>query len=182
MKRSRQVSLTLMAAAGTVTLTACGEPEAEGRFYPTVEACVAEAQVTEAQCREGFAAAQAAHARSAPRFASEADCEAEFGPGACYPGRDSGGGGGGSGFFLPFLAGYVVSNLVDSVTGRSVYNPVYRSARHGGSLYTPGGSRLQTVGGSTVRAPAADLRSTPPARTQVLSRGGFGSRSSGVSS
>lgn len=180
MKRSRQVTLTLMAATGAISLTACGEPEAEGKFYPSVEACLAESQLTEAQCKEGFQAALVEHEKAAPRFTGQADCEAEFGAGACYPGKDASGGGG-SGFFLPFLAGYVVSNLIDNVSGRYASNPAYRS-RSSGGLYTAGGTRLDTVGGSTVRAPADAIRSAPPARTQVISRGGFGSRSSGVSS
>lgn len=179
MKRSRVISLSMMAAGG-LTLTACDDPPQEARFYPSAEACLAEGTVPEAECRDGFASAQKAHEETAPRFTDLATCEAEFGAGACYrPGSaptQASGGGGGS-FFLPFLAGYAISNVLGGGGYGRSYQPIYRNS--GGSLFTGRGTQLSPGGGSVVRAPAREFQSAPPRRTAVVSRGGFGSRSFG---
>ncbi|SNB60669.1 Uncharacterized conserved protein YgiB, involved in bioifilm formation, UPF0441/DUF1190 family [Arboricoccus pini] len=185
MKRSTAITLTLMAAAGgaLAIYNSRADQQAEGNYYPSVEACKAEGKVDPDDCQKAFDEAKAQNDEQAPRFDEQSTCEAQFGVNACYRREE-----GGSSFFVPFLTGFLVSNLVNQVTGGSGYwgrpggyhyaRPIYRSVQNG-DLYTGSGSPLSTLGGSTVRAPARDVyQAPPPSRTSVVSRGGFGSRSS----
>lgn len=185
MKRSTVITLTVMAAAGgaLAIYNTSVEQQAEANYYPSVDACKADGKVDAADCQKAYDEAKAQNDQQAPHFGDQSECEARFGANACYR-RDEGG----SSFFVPFLTGFLVSNLVNQATGGSGYwgrpggyyysRPVYRSSRTG-DIYTGSGSRLSTVSGSTVRAPSRDVyQAPPPSRTSVVSRGGFGSRSS----
>lgn len=188
MKRSTVLTLTLMAAAGGAfaIYNTTREREAQANYYPSVDACKAEGKVSAEDCQRAFDEAKAQNDATAPRFSDQADCEAQFGAQACYRRED-----GGSSFFVPFLTGFLVSNLVNQAIGNTGYwgsrggyyysRPVYRNSSSG-RIFTGSGATIDPRGGSTVRAPSRDVyQAPPPSRTSVISRGGFGSRSSSYS-
>lgn len=108
-------------------------PAAEGASAAPADA----AQKARLQCVSDWEKARAEHEKTAPRFTSLAQCEAEFGPQGCAlaPVADqaqapaaaaSGGGGGGGGdSFMPFMMGYMIGNAL------SPSYPVYHD-RSGG--------------------------------------------------
>ena len=112
-RRSQSVSLVLLPPALMFSmlslLAGCGPdddtsntsdtPAVVGAVFSTADECKAAHEgnpadpdyllhpllYTPAQCDEAMAAAVAEHANNAPKFTSIADCEAQFGPGACGP-------------------------------------------------------------------------------------------------
>lgn len=187
MKRSRNIKLALMATSA-LALTACEEPEPQvsADLYRTVEQCVSGGKFTKEYCETSFKEAQEQHAKSAPRYDSKALCEEQFGPAACQPTKSSDGSGD---FWGPFLAGYVVSNIVDDIGDaasgsrrRQAYStPVYHSPQ--GGFYTSQGSQLNSGKNGFSISKKAMVSAPPPAkvqtRTTVVSRGGFGGKSAG---
>ncbi|QQP90274.1 DUF1190 domain-containing protein [Skermanella sp. TT6] len=175
MKRSRRIKLTMLGASAIV-LTAC-EERVETQVYETVEQCLANVEEHPDDCRRDFESARAAHAEAAPRYASRADCEAEFGDGRCEAGptgQQAEAGQGGS-FFMPVMMGYMLGNALGR-TGVAA-QPLYRPLVNGtpGSFRTPGNVDVgSSVGRTSVRPAAVNA---PVANAgQAVSRGGFGAR------
>jgi uncharacterized protein YgiB involved in biofilm formation len=195
MKRSKRLVLTTMMAGGGLSLAACGDnPPAATQWgdppaaaapaqvgstetYQTLADCRLDDKFTDQQCEQSFAAAQAENDANAPRFSDQPTCEEQFGAGNCVQRSQ-----GATNFFVPFLAGYVVAEVVDEIGDAMRYRgrPYYRDRY--GSYYLPGGRRLTTnyvTGRPQITSDAlAPSRATAPTRTQsrsaVISRGGFG--------
>src|SRR3546814_13904190 len=77
MKRSASLRLVLMGGAA-LTLAGCEEPVEVGVFE-TMQQCTVMGY-SESACETAIAAATREHLQSAPRYATLAACEAEFGP------------------------------------------------------------------------------------------------------
>jgi uncharacterized protein YgiB involved in biofilm formation len=200
-KRSRAVTLALMgtgAGAGVIIgLWVWGSSSGvEGGAFRTVEQCVDSGLYDRVACADSFAEAERHHTEMAPRFASAADCEADFAPGECapLPPATSGATGGAAGgtMFAPILAGALLGSAL-GVASVPAVQPLYRSCNpslgescsssssgsHGGGLYTCSGYRAATTYGAARVTPAAF--STAGASTTTLSRGGFGARAASMS-
>ena len=159
-KRSGTARLVLMGVA-PFALTACEQGQ-DALVYPNVEACIAGNVVTAAECRESYDAARSADASSAPRYANRADCVADFGPEQCGSAPHS------SGFFMPFMSGFLVARALDG--GRHSSQPLYRPRT--GDWNTGGGYNVGRQTGPVV----VDQAATKPQRAITQSRAGFGSR------
>jgi uncharacterized protein YgiB involved in biofilm formation len=98
MKRSRQITLVMLAAASAISVAACDNVEdrtAQNEFWKlhgndgseqsTIFTDQADCQMTRSadDCLEGMIAAQKEHVRTAPQFANREECEAQFGEGKC---------------------------------------------------------------------------------------------------
>ncbi|MBI1209671.1 MAG: DUF1190 domain-containing protein [Azospirillum sp.] len=192
-KRSAQVRLLLMGSAA-VALAGCGEDAQKAEVYASVDECIASGVYTETYCRNSFEQAKKEHPRVAPRYASQSDCEADFGATRCeYRPQSgvSGGDSGGGSFWLPLMSGFLVSQALNSL-GRSaepLYRPDEGRRNWSGSstYYSPGSWRTGSnteVSRSTGSTWVKPSSISPAPRTTTISRGGFGSRASsfGVSS
>src|SRR5690606_25004540 len=80
MRRSRTVTLTLLAASA-VALQACGDDVASTAFFATdTAACMARyGAQAEAECNAAMGQAQREHLATAPRFATVEQCREETG-------------------------------------------------------------------------------------------------------
>jgi len=167
-------------SAGAVLLQACDQPQVEANVYRDIRQCIDSGQLSEEQCMELHRAALDEHLKNAPRFRSKEECYAEYGYEKCEQqgAQQSAGNNSGGGFWTPLLMGFVASRVLDSVTGggRSAA-PLYRTSRDPNTLRNAknypvtrdyGRSKLPTWATQPTRS-----------RTTVLSRGGFGGRSSG---
>lgn len=168
MKKSRSIRLALMGTA-SVALAACGdsnEPPPGAQFYSTQQEC--EVLYDAAACRAAFADAEQKQVAEGPRFSRKEQCEAEYGAGNCETHQAAGGGS----YFMPFLMGYMVSNMFN---GGRYAQPVYRGPDNsavvasGGRKYNVG--NFDTAAGRTAFRPTAAVTPTP--------RGGFGTTARG---
>lgn len=177
-KHARQFALAPLALA---VLSGCS-PQAEEKvqFVSSVDDCKTNTQLTDEQCEAAYAKAVKDAESTAPRYQNQTDCLAEFGQ--CTQGLD--------GFFMPFMAGYIVSELIDGVGDRKRrdYNstyPVY-TYRGGGSYHnkimTADGHVLGNPGQRSYRVTPDVLTPKPKATvTKTLDRGGFGSKAAAKS-
>ena len=185
MKRSQSIRLVQMGAVA-LTLAAC-EERVEVGVFETVGQCVAAGNEA-AQCETALGAAQEQHQQVAPRYASQEDCEAEFGASQCTPApanavlaadgaapaqqAQAGFGGG----FMPIMAGYMMGRMMSG--GGAMAQPLYRPA-----ATAPGAaSGWHTAAGAPV-ARGTGVTTVPRAMTQAataqsgtIARGGFGAR------
>lgn len=169
---TRQHSLILgsIAASGLV-LSGCGENVPQEQLFATVEECRT-AGISEQICTAEYQEALSRQIRDAPRFNDQAACEAEYGVAKCLRAEDPDNG---SSFFMPFMAGYVVSSALRNFTSFGSYSNFRRT-----NAYTPtpiyrnrAGDNVTTAGGSQRVARPYNVN------TRTVSRQGFGGRSSG---
>lgn len=166
MKRSRYVALLAMGASA-LALSACGESETPAGVYTSVDQCIADKQFTDAECRKAFDTAKEEHKKVAPKYASKADCEADFGAGKCEesPYRTTSG----TSTFMPLLVGYMLGRTISGQPGFTP-QPLYR---------TPGDSTFRTGDNRPVTSKTG-LQSVPHSATtsafksSTTTRGGFG--------
>lgn len=169
MKRSSAISLAIV---GALAMSGCSpSPQAdEPTTYRNVTECVQDGK-SQATCEKSFADAKAEAEKTAPKFASQAECAAQFGN--CQQSASGG-------WFMPALMGYMVGNMMSNNGGtRYVSQPVYidRSGRDVTSSYSNGTYR------TTPSAPTYTQRaSARAAAASTGSRGGFGSTARSSSS
>ena len=177
-KNARRFALAPLALA---VLSGCtAEPQEQVKFVANVDDCKTNTQLTDEQCEAAYAKAVKEAEATAPRYQNQADCITEFGQ--CTQGLD--------GFFMPFMAGYIVSELIDGVGERKrrEYNSTYPVYTYRGSgsyqnkIMTADGHVLGSPGQRTYRVTPDVLAPKPkPAVTKTLDRGGFGSKAAAKS-
>lgn len=191
MRRSRTVTLTLLAASAVV-LQACGDDvDATDAVVADVQACVTRYGASaQAECEQAFRQAERQHAASAPRFASAEECRAATGE-ACetaaaavaQPLGDKvqmGEGSGRSSLFMPALAGVMIGRMMADGRGR-VTSPVYaglppgqcspgappsvacapRSSSSSGRFYYTGSTYAGSTGAAVGRGGSAAFTASP---------------------
>ncbi|MEN1940670.1 DUF1190 domain-containing protein [Luteimonas sp. MJ246] len=184
MKRSRKTALVLMGSTPLLLAACAGQPEvqtSEGLFT-SVEACTTET-MNPSMCRQAFDQAQEQADAVAPRYASTAECEAEFGEGQCATRQQAGGGS----FVGPMMAGFFLSQMMNTRGGAMAPAP-----GAGPAAATPGATRAAPAflsnqsgwlrpqagpGGATTLARTG----LQPDRAPTVRRGGFGRAGAGRS-
>ena len=159
LKRSRTLQVTSLMATASFSLAACGAPQVAAPppepalAYTSLDECKAANDISDTECDAGYANATAQAQQTAPRYATQSECEGAWGPDQCRP-NSSGGS-----FFTPLVTGFVIGQLLngggylgrDYRTGRQVAN----GRDYGTDVARQAPSRVQS-------------------RTTVVSRGGFG--------
>jgi uncharacterized protein YgiB involved in biofilm formation len=175
--RSRAVPTVLMGMAA-LALAACEEdPAVQAQAFPNLAACLDEADEVDApftaqDCETAFAAAQAAHLESAPRYEDEGLCEEQHG-GECIAEARPGGS-----VFMPILTGYLLGRALSGGSQPLLSQPLVN--RPGGYATVSGDTQLASNrGAAEMRAsafrPAPATRLAPPlSRAAVARTGGFG--------
>lgn len=175
MKRSLQLTLALM---GTTVLAGCGSSE-EVLTFKSLEQCKASDKVADATCESAYQQAEK-QALKEVKYTNKAACETDFGAGQCQTGS-----GGSSNSFVPFMAGFMVSQMIDSDGRRSssyAYRPLYTTSKDRRTFITGAGSTIGKVSnvGRPVKMSSSTVRSAAPAKASTkaitLSRGGFSAR------
>ena len=187
MKRSRKTALVLMGSAPLLLVACARQPDvqtSEGLFT-SVDACVQQT-MNPSMCTQAFEAAQAQADAVAPRYASVAECEAEFGEGQCATRQQAGGS-----FVGPMMAGFFLSQMMNN-RGAATAPAAAPGGRAPGAAGAAGAARSAPAflsnqsgwlrpqpgpGGATTLA-RTDLQ---PDRAPTVRRGGFGRSGAGRS-
>ncbi len=170
MKRLNSISVGLMVSVSLIALTGCEEPKVDAAVYEDLQQCKNDPLATPEQCEMSFKEASAQHASVAPKYSSQADCQADFGAGKCEqaPYQTSTGGS----VFMPLMVGYMMGSFLG---GRSsmISQPLYKSAKSPNTFRT---SDNRSAGSTTGRTQVArSATSRPTFKSSTRSRGGFGS-------
>lgn len=179
-KRTRSIDLRSMRKAfslkpltigiASVLLSACSTEREEAIVFNTLEDCVNANPSAAAQCEIAYQGALEEAARTAPKYNTENDCEYEFGPNQCQQVRTGSGS-----FFMPFMAGYMVSSLLSP---RPYYQPMFTSySPNSPYRYRWIGADGRDFGGLNKKRynVSKSVFDKKPAVTRTIQRGGFGS-------
>lgn len=178
-KRSSYINLSRMRKGFTVKplalgvasilLTACGDNSEQASVYKTVDDCVGDNPQHTQECQAAYQQALQEAERTAPKYNSRQDCEYDFGAQRCHSSSSGS-------FFMPFMAGYMLSNLMSprgyySQPMFSSYSPYssYRNRWIGADGHVFGDVRQRNIRVSK------DAYKPKPTVNKTMSRGGFGS-------
>ncbi|MCY7294485.1 DUF1190 domain-containing protein [Alteromonas sp. a30] len=180
-KRSAQINLgrmrkvfapkPLSLGVASIMLTACGDNREQAMIFTNLQDCVSQMPEQAEQCELAYRNALEEAQRTAPKYAEQSACEYEFGAGQCTSYRSNDG----NSWFMPFMAGYMLSNLSSS---RYYSSPVFTSY----SRYSPYRYRWISADGyeyGDIRKRRVKVSkkafSPKPTVSKTIKRGGFGS-------
>ena len=171
MKRSKSLKLALMGAT-VLTMTACDNPDEVAAIFENVDECAKYEGQDLDQCRQGWEKAAQEHIRTAPKYTSVEDCQADFGAEQCEeaPVQTTSGGS----VFMPMMMGYMMGSML-SGGGRSnvATQPLYRSKDDPKSFRT--GDNQKVASKTGVQKVPSNVTKAPTTKTSTVRRGGFGS-------
>ena len=153
-----------------IFLSACGDQQ-DATVYLNPEECTQSNPDAAEQCEAAYQQAVQEAERTGPKYNTQRDCEAEFGYNQCNYVQNSSGS-----FFMPFMAGYMLSNLMSP---RGYYSqPMFTSY----SRYSPYRYRWMGADGTDfgdyrrrhMRVSEKSLKPKPTVN-KTMKRGGFGS-------
>lgn len=179
-KRSKSINLSSMRKSFSVKplalgvaaifLSACGDKQ-DAAVFTSVDDCTDANPEFAEKCKTAYDDAVKEAERTGPKYNSQRDCESEFGDNQCrVVQRDSGS------FFMPFMAGYMLSNLMSpsGYYSQPMFTSYSRSSSYrnrwvGADGYDFGDNRRRTM-----KVSEKSLKPKPTV-TKTMSRGGFGS-------
>ncbi|MGV2124855.1 DUF1190 domain-containing protein [Agrobacterium vitis] len=177
-------------AASSMLLSGCGEDAPTERTFTSVDQCISQGMDREV-CQTAYQDAVKAHMANAPRFDGMAACEAEYGAKQCVQqtASNTDGTNGSGSFFMPFMAGYLLSSTINNIGDYNRYRrESTQGSSYGGGSFGGGGTPIyrnrsgQTVtinkGRDTILAPSSQGSKPANVNTRTVSRQGFGGRSS----
>ena len=170
MNNSYYLVSALLMSASIIALTACEEPKVDASIFESIEQCMNDPLLTEAQCKSSFNEARSQHVAVAPKYATAEDCQADFGAQKCEhaPYKTTSGGS----VFMPMMAGYMMGSVLGA--RRSMMpQPLYRSSTGVPGFRTAENRSVGSITGRTKVASSATGR--PTFKSSTRSRGGFGS-------
>ncbi len=169
MKRRNSIGGALLLGVSLIALSACEEPKVDAAVFENLQQCIDDPGVPSQQCEQSYKEARAQHTAVAPKYSSQADCQADFGAGRCEksPYRTSSGGS----VFMPLMMGYMMGSMIGG--RRSMMSqPLYRSAKNPKSFRTADNRNVGSTTGRTRVASSATRR--PSFKSSTIRRGGFG--------
>ena len=110
MKSWSSASVVLMASVSLIALTACEEPKVDAQIFESLTQCKESPNANSDHCEASYKEARNQHAAVAPKYSSEADCQADFGAGKCEaaPYKTTNGGS----VFMPLMMGYMMGSML----------------------------------------------------------------------
>ncbi len=168
--------LTVAPLAASFLLTGCGEEQQTAHIYSTLDGCIDANPDAVSQCEAAYQKATDEAAKTAPKYASRRDCEYDFGVNQCHSGNSGGS------FFMPFMAGFMLSNLMSP----NYYSqPLFTSySRYSPNRYSWIGADGRNFGDNRYKRVKVNKSAfkQKPAVTRTIKRGGFGSTAKAKSS
>ena len=177
-KNWRPISIGTMTAPmtavlATAALTGCSDNSDDAVIYESLNDCVDDNPNYTEECKAAYQFALQEASRTAPKYNSRYDCEAEFGTNACMQPQ-------GNNWFMPAMAGFMFARMLDRDRGGYYSQPMFRSYYPGSIFY----DRWTTADGydygrssykkTKVRV-SKDHMKPKPTVSRTISRGGFGS-------
>ena len=189
-RRSRYISVLLVGATAS-QLAACGDSEQTSNveIFPSVAACSAKYPAD--QCERTFAQSQAEHQRTAPRFATQPECEQQSGS-TCQQVPVTRPDGSIQNMFIPALAGFLLGRALSGGGGGSGYMSYGGNRYYSRPVYVDRDGFARTGDSTVARLPdrtgfqrqtgpvTVQTRTTPSGQIgtpTTTSRGGFGTTS-----
>lgn len=180
-KRSRSINLHAMRKGfavkplalgiASVFLSACGSEKEQATIYNNIDDCATQNPEFTAECKTAFEQAQKEAERTGPRYNSTSDCEYDFGYNQCRQVNS-----GGSSFFMPFMAGYMLSSFLSprGYYSQPMYTSYSRRSPYRNQWINASGRSFGDSRYSKFKVDKSAFKPKPTV-SRTIKRGGFGS-------
>ncbi|UDG79943.1 DUF1190 family protein [Candidatus Steffania adelgidicola] len=170
-----------IAVGAVLILASCEKSDENVLLYMNSDDCAQSNPSLREQCNTAYKSAQKEAVKTAPKYASRADCVAEFGENQCtqvssttdvaHESQNS------EGMWMPLMAGYMMGRMMGS-GGGYVQQPLFsshapHSPAHGQFVDASGSSYGVATSGRSITVPKTAL-APKPVTTHTITRGGFG--------
>jgi len=186
MKRSKKVTLLLMAPLASLILTGCAEQPVDALVFNNPDECASASSLSPEQCKADYEQAKKVSATVAPKYADKSACEADFGVGKCETAPATQQQSSGSGFFMPMMMGYMMGKMFNSggvgggnMRGNFAPEPLYKSRDDSSTFRTANNAPVSRNTGLVSVKPSM---TRTQATSSVTRRGGFGAQAAARSS
>jgi uncharacterized protein YgiB involved in biofilm formation len=160
------------------TLIGCSDNSQEAQVFTSADECISNNPDQVEQCQLAYKEAVDEAVKSGPKYSNVDACAADFGAQNCASYTSSNN----QSFFMPLMAGYMLSSLVNGgyrsaplYTSYSRYSPAY------GKWTSTDGNLFGSTRNRNVRVDNKAFNPKPAVK-RTMSRGGFGSTISAKSS
>lgn len=179
--RTYRVAPIAFAISSAFILSGCEKADETVSLYQNADDCSAANPSNSAQCVTAYNEAQKEAARTAPKYATRADCVAEFGESQCTEAPAQAGMAAQSqqsgSMWMPLMAGYMMGRMMGGGAGFS-QQPLFtskaaNSPANGKFVDASGKNYGAATPGRTVTVPKTAM-APKPATTSTVTRGGFG--------
>lgn len=169
-----------LAVGAVFVLAGCEKSDENVSLYMNSDDCTRANPSLSEQCSTAYNSAQQEAVKTAPKYASRADCVAEFGEDQCTQVPAQAGMAAASqhsgGMWMPLMAGYMMGRMMGG--GGSAQQPLFssraaNSPARGQFVDASGRSYGAATSGRSMTVPKTAL-APKPATTQTITRGGFG--------
>ncbi|MFZ4833589.1 DUF1190 family protein [Rouxiella sp. Mn2063] len=179
--RSSRLTPVALAVSAVFMLSACEQSDETVSLYQNADDCSKANPSNSAQCAASFNAAKQEAVKTAPKYASQADCVAEFGESQCtqvpaQAGMSAESHSGGSSW-MPLMAGFMMGRMMSGGAGYA-QQPLFTSKNAGNAasgkfVDATGKSYGPATTGRSMNVPKTAM-APKPATTSTITRGGFG--------
>ena len=180
---ARHLTPVALAITAVFMLSGCEKTDETVSLYQNADDCSAANPGKSAECTTTYNNALKEAERTAPKYASRADCVAEFGEGQCQqapaqagmaPENQAQAQSSGS-FWMPLMAGYMMGRMM---SGGMQQQPLFSSKNPASPAYgqytdASGKGYGAAQPGRTMNVPKTAM-APKPATTSTVTRGGFG--------
>jgi len=180
-KRSKSINLVgmrksfsvrpLALGMAVIFLTACGDKQQTATVFTGVDDCAKANPESAEECQTAYEDALKEAQRTGPKYNAQKDCESEFGNNQCNVVRNESGS-----FFMPFMAGYMLSNLMSprGYSSQPMFTSFSRGSSYKNRWVAANGQDFGDNRNTTMRVSEKALKPKPTVN-KTISRGGFGS-------
>lgn len=180
--RSFRLAPVTLAIGAVLMLSGCeSSDDVDAVIYKDAQECIAANPKLTDACNASYQQAVTDAEKTAPKYATKEDCEAEFGAGVCEaaPQNEQSANNSeyrqGSSMWMPLMMGYMMGRMTSGAYGSS---PMFssnnsRSPAFGKFVDSTGKSFGNVAGNRTMKVDRSAF-APKPATTTTITRGGFG--------
>ncbi|WP_017347498.1 DUF1190 family protein [Pantoea sp. A4] len=179
--QARHLTPVALALSAAFMLAGCEKTDETVTLYQNADDCSKANPGQSAQCTTAYNNALKEAERTAPKYASRADCVAEFGENQCQQApaqastsaepQQSGS------FWMPLMAGYMMGRMMGGGAGfaqQPLFSPRTPNSPANGKFVDASGRNYgNATPGRTMDVPKSAM-APKPATTNTITRGGFG--------
>lgn len=182
---ARHLTPVALAVSAVFMLAGCEKSDETVKMYQNADDCSQANPGQSEQCKTSYNDALKEAQRTAPKYATRADCVAEFGEGECQQapaqasmsGENQAQAQSSGSFWMPLMAGYMMGRMMGGGAGFA-QQPLFTSKNPASPAYgkytdASGKSFGSATPGRSMTVPKTAL-APKPATTSTVTRGGFG--------
>jgi len=177
--RSFRLAPVALALSAVFMLSGCeSSDDVQATIYKDAQECIAANPKLADACNASYQQAVTEAEKTAPKYATKEDCEAEFGAGVCEATTQSQASNSeyrqGSSMWMPLMMGYMMGRMTGGYGSSPMFSSNNSRSPAFGKFVDSTGKTFSNVNGNRTMKVDRSAFTPKPATTSTITRGGFG--------